>query len=88
MGNSSLNVSPEKGEEREMRYWNCEGPSLHRPTSVRRLKTFTVNLAIVMKANTVMKGVSASGIIQIVMHLTLQFAAQSAPNALWKDTLP
>ena len=35
MGNSSLNVSPEKGEEREMRYWNCEGPSLHRPTSVR-----------------------------------------------------
>ena len=85
MGNSSLNASPEKGGEREMRYWNCEGP-LHRPTSVRRLKTFTVNLTIVMKANTVMKGVS--GIIQIVMHLTLQVAAQSAPNALWKDTLP
>ena len=61
---------------------------LHRPTSVRRLKTFTVNLAVVMKANTVMKGVSASSIIQIVMHLTLQVAAQSAPNALWKDTLP
>ena len=84
MGNSSLNASPEKGEEREMRYWNCEGP-LHRPTSVRRLKTFTVNLTIVMKANTV-KGVS--GIIQIVMHLTLQVAAQSAPNALRKDKLP
>ena len=67
-----------------MSYWNCEGP-LHRPISVRRLKIFTVNLTIVMKANTV-KGVS--GIIQIVMHLTLQVAAQSAPNALWTDTLP
>ena len=49
------------------------------------MKTFTVNLIIVMKANTV-KGVS--GIIQIVVNLTLQVAAQSAPNALWKDTLP
>ena len=26
MGNSSLNASPEKGGEREMSYWNCEGP--------------------------------------------------------------
>ena len=70
-----------------MSYWNCEGPLT--PThQCEEVETFTVNLAIVMKANTVMKGVSASGIIQIVMHLTLQFAAQSAPNALWKDTLP
>ena len=59
---------------------------MHRPTSVRRLKTLKVNLTIVMKANTVMKGVS--GIIQIVMHLTLQVTAQSAPNAIWKYTLP
>ena len=50
------------------------------------MKTFTVILTIVMKVNTVMKGVS--GIIEIVMHLTLQVSAQSAPNALWKDTLP